>query len=91
MELNIFQKKTKKNTGNKNIKTYFYRIKACNSMMCGYFFIGFIEFMLRSNSSLDYANLFLPNDYEKNGKIILKCFQKLKRRKNYIVLFVASI
>ena len=36
-------------------------------MMCGYFFIGFIEFMLRSNSLLDYANLFLPNDYEKNG------------------------
>ena len=28
---------------------------------------------------LDYTNLFAPNDYEKNDKIILKHFQWLKR------------
>ena len=43
--------------------------------MCGYFCIGFINFMLKSTSLLEYTNLFSPNDYEKNDKIILKYFQ----------------
>ena len=36
--------------------------------MCGYFCIGFIEFMLKGKSLLDYTNLYFPNDYEKNDK-----------------------
>ena len=47
--------------------------------MCGYFSIGFINFMLKGKSLLDYTNLFSPNDYEKNDKIVLKYFQYLKR------------
>ena len=43
--------------------------------MCGYFWIGFIELMLKVKGWLDYTNLFSPNDYEKNDKIILKYFQ----------------
>ena len=43
--------------------------------MCGYFCMGFINFMLQCKNLLDYKNLFFPNDYEKNDKIILKCFQ----------------
>ena len=43
--------------------------------MCGYFCIVFTDFMLERKSSVDYANLFSPNDYEKNDKIILKYFQ----------------
>ena len=43
--------------------------------MCGYFCIGFIDFILKSKSLLDYTNLFSPNGYEKNDKIILKYFQ----------------
>ena len=39
--------------------------------MCGCFCIGFIDFMLKSKSFLDYTNLFSPNDYEKNDKIYL--------------------
>ena len=31
---------------NKNIKTNFFRIQACDSIMCGYFCTGFIDFML---------------------------------------------
>ena len=31
--------------------------------------------MLKGNNSLDYINLFSPNDCEKNDKIILKYFQ----------------
>ena len=34
--------------------------------MCAYVFIGFIDFMLKSKSLLDYINLFSANDYEKN-------------------------
>ena len=42
--------------------------------MCGYFCIGFIDFMLKSKSLLDDTNLFFPYEYEKN-QIILKYFQ----------------
>ena len=43
--------------------------------MCGYFYIGFIDFMLKGKILLNHINLFFPNDYEKNDKIILKYFQ----------------
>ena len=68
-------KETKKSIGNKNIKAYIYRIQAYNSKMCGYFCIGFIDFILKIKSLLDYTNLFSPNEYDKNDKIILKYFQ----------------
>ena len=38
-------KKIKKFIGNKNIITNIYSIQAYNSIMCGYFCIGFINFM----------------------------------------------
>ena len=44
------------------------------SIMCGYFCIEFTDFMLKGKSLLDYTNLFSPNKYEKNDKIILKYF-----------------
>ena len=47
--------------------------------MYGYFCIGFIDFMLKGKSLLDYTNLFSPNDYEKHDKIKLKYSQQLKR------------
>ena len=43
--------------------------------MCGYFCIGFVDFMLKGKSLPDYTNLFTLNDYEKNNKVILKYFQ----------------
>ena len=64
----------KKFIGNKNIIANIYRIQACD-LMCGYFCIGFTDFMWKGTSLLDYTNLFSPNDYEKNDKIILKYFQ----------------
>ena len=66
-------KKIKKFSGNKNIITNIYRIH--NSIMCEYFCIGFIDFMLKDKSLLDYTNLFSLNGYEKSDKIILKLFQ----------------
>ena len=32
--------------------------------MCGYFCIGFIDFMLKGKSLLEYKNLFSPNEYK---------------------------
>ena len=60
-------------------------------IMRGYVLIGFIGFMLKGKRFLDYANLFSPNDYEKNDKKILKSFQYIKRWKNYIALIAVSI
>ena len=58
---------------NKKI-TNIYRIQAYDSIMCGYFCIGFINFMFKGNSLTDYTNLFSPNDLKKNDDIILKYF-----------------
>ena len=43
--------------------------------MCGYFCVGFIDFMLKDKSLLEYINLFSEDEYEKNDNIILKYFQ----------------
>ena len=59
----------------KNIITNIYRIQAYDSIMPGYFCIGFIDFVLKGKNLLDYKGLFSPNDYEKNDKIMLKYFQ----------------
>ena len=44
--------------------------------MCGYFCIGFLDFMLKGKSLLEYTNLFSPHEYKKNDKITLKHFQQ---------------
>ena len=67
-------KEIKKFIGNKNIATNVFRIQAYNSVMCGYFCIGFIDFMLKGKNLLEHTNLFSPNKYKKNDKAILKYF-----------------
>ena len=68
-------KEIKKSIGNKNVVTNIYRIQEYDSIMCGYFCIGFIDFVLKGKSLLEYTNLFSPSDYKKNDKIISKYFQ----------------
>ena len=46
-------------------KTNIYRIQAYDSIMCGYFCIGFINFMFNGKSLTDYTDLFSPNDLKK--------------------------
>ena len=60
---------------NKNIKTNIFRIQAYNSIMCGYFYIGFTDFMLAGKKLTDYTNLFSPYDFKKNDNIILSYFK----------------
>ena len=66
-------KDIKKFIGNNNIINI-YRVQAYDSIMCGYFCIGFTDFMVKVKSLLDYAYLFSSNDCEKNDRI-LKHFQ----------------
>ena len=47
--------------GNKNLKTNFFRIQAYDSIMCGYFCIGFIDFMLAGKT--EFTKLFSPNNF----------------------------
>ena len=42
-----------------------FRIKADNSIMCGYFCIGFIDFMFENKSLIDFTSLFSPYDLKK--------------------------
>ena len=65
----------KKFIGNKNIKANIYRLQANDSAMCGYFFIGFIDFMLAGKILTDYTALFSPYDFNKNDQIILSYFK----------------
>ena len=60
--------------GNKNIKTNIFRIQAYDSIMCRYFCIGFIDFMLAGKTLTEFTNLFSPNNFKKNDDIILNYF-----------------
>ena len=42
--------------------------------MCGYFCIGFIDFMLAGKTLVEYTNLFSPNNLKKNDDINLNSF-----------------
>ena len=56
---------TKTYIGNKNIKTIIFRIQEYDSIMCGYFCIGFINFMLARKTLTRFTNLFSPNNLKK--------------------------
>ena len=58
-------KEIKRFIGNKNIITNIYRIQVYDSIICGFFCIGFIDFMFKDKSSLNYTNLFSLNEYKK--------------------------
>ena len=57
-----------------SITTNIFRIQANDSVMCGYFCIGFIDFMLKGKTLTEFTNLFSPNNFKKNVDIILKYF-----------------
>ena len=59
----------------KNIKANIFRVQANDSVMCGYFCIGFIDFMLAGKKLTDYTNLFSPYYYKKKDHVILSYFK----------------
>ena len=46
--------------GNKNIKANIFRVQANNSIICGYFCIGFIDFMLAGKTLVSFTSMFSP-------------------------------
>ena len=71
-------KRIKRFIGHKNIITNIFKIQADNSIMCGYFCIGFIDFMLAGKSLINFTTSFSPYDFQKkkkNDKRILDYFK----------------
>ena len=52
-----------------------FRIQAKNSIICEYFCIEFIGFMLAGKTWIDYTSLFSPYDFGKNDNVILSFFK----------------
>ena len=67
-------KEIKRFIGNKNTKTNIFRVQVDNSIMCGYFCIGFIDFMFAGRSLIDFTSFFSLYDFKKNDDIILSYF-----------------
>ena len=75
-EINKFiNNDTIKSSSLERIKSNIFRIQAYNSIMCGYFCIEFINYILKGKRLLDYTNLFSPNDFKKNDQIVKRIFK----------------
>ena len=55
----------------KSITHGIFRVQDDDSIICGFYCIAFIEFVLAGRNLLD-TNLFSPCDYKKNDQIIYK-------------------
>ena len=51
-----------------------FRIQAHYSIVCGYFCVEFIDFMLKGKSLTDFTNLVSQNNFKKNDDITLNHF-----------------
>ena len=58
-------KEIKKFIVNKNIVANIFRIQAYDSVICGCFCIGFMNYMFKGKGLTDFTNLFSPNDLKK--------------------------
>ena len=59
---------------NKSIQENIFRIQSYESVMCGYFCIGFIDSMLAEKTLTDFTNLSSSNNFKKKYDIILNHF-----------------
>ena len=63
-------KEINKFINNNNIESNIFRIQAYDSIMCGYFCIEFIDYMLKGKTLLDYTNLYSPNEFKRTIKLL---------------------
>ena len=63
------------NIRDKSITHNIFRIQDEDSIMCGFYCITFIEYILAGKALLDYTNLFSLNGYKNNDNIIYKYFK----------------
>ena len=61
--------------GHKNIISNTFRVQANNSVTRGYFWIGFINFILSGKKLNDFTSMFSFYDFEKNDSIISSYFK----------------
>ena len=69
---------------NKSVNHSIFRIQSGDCIMCGFYCIAFIEYIIARKTLLVYINLFDSNDYQENDRIVYKCFKnkcnKVKRK-----------
>ena len=70
------------NIKDKSIIQNIFRIQSDNSIMCGFYCITFIEYILAEKSLLENTNLFSPDHYKKNDKLIYKYFKTNTTKEN---------
>ena len=63
----------------KSITRNIFRIKPDDSIVCGFYCIVFLEYTIAAKTLIDCTNLFSPNDYKKDDKIIYKDFKDMKK------------
>ena len=80
-------KETKRFIGHKNTKINIFRIQADNSIMYGYFCIGFIDFRFAGKSLINFTSLFSPYDFKK----IIKLFLLLLNELVFHILYISSV
>ena len=66
-EIRVFMK-------DKDIIANIYKIQSYDSIICVYYCIGFINFMLQGSSLAVFTNLFSQNNFKENDDIILNYF-----------------
>ena len=59
----------------KSITHNIFRIRDNESVMCGFYYIAFMEYRFAGKTLLEYTDLFSVSDYKKNHKIIYKYFK----------------
>ena len=60
---------------NKNIKANIFQVQSSNSIIRGYFCIGFIDFMLAGKKLTDFTSMFSPYEFEKSDGIVWSYFK----------------
>ena len=76
IEINQFiNNDTTKSSSLERIESNIFKIQAYDSIMCGYFCIEFINDMLKGKKLLDYTNLFSPNHFKNNDRVVKRIFK----------------
>ena len=57
-----------------SITTNIFRMQAYDSIMCRYFCIGYVDFMLAGKTLIEFTNLFSRNKFKINDDVILNYF-----------------
>ena len=76
---------------NKNIKANIFRIQAYDSIMCGYFCIGFIDFMLKQCKFLYCISIKYKELHIQYTKICILNIQIFFHQNDDIIYFMSNI